>query len=188
MPGGARPRATVLNTPSAPGPGADAAAGAVEVRAAHIENSGIVRADGQQAPAERSIRSRSGHHPRCRQRDYRRSSDADGDDRRARRNRRAEYDARVDAPARGGGEVLIGGDARGANSGVRNAQHAFVGADVEIRADATDTGDGGKVGSGPTTRPVSTARFRRPAATPPAMAASSRFRARRRSSCAEAST
>src|SRR6185312_15644097 len=45
----------------------------------------------------------------------------------------------------GGGEVLVGGDAHGANPLVQNAERTYVGGDASIRADATETGDGGKV-------------------------------------------
>ena len=52
----------------------------------------------------------------------------------------------VDASgATGGGTVLIGGDYQGNNPDVRNAQATYVAADVAIRADATEQGDGGKV-------------------------------------------
>ena len=59
----------------------------------------------------------------------------------------AVYDhAVIDAsgPA-GGGTVLIGGDAHGANPEVYDAQETYVGPDVVVKADATDSGDGGKV-------------------------------------------
>lgn len=45
----------------------------------------------------------------------------------------------------GGGEVLIGGDLRGQNPDIKNAQMTFVGPDVTINADATSNGDGGKI-------------------------------------------
>jgi hypothetical protein len=45
----------------------------------------------------------------------------------------------------GGGSVLVGGDAHGANADVQNAQQTFIGADGVIRADARAGGDGGKV-------------------------------------------
>ena len=45
----------------------------------------------------------------------------------------------------GGGTVLIGGDAHGDNPNVQNAQKTFVGAGVRIGADATESGNGGKV-------------------------------------------
>ncbi len=54
--------------------------------------------------------------------------------------------ASVDASGNnGGGTVLVGGDAHGANAGVQNAQNTFVDANVNIRADATQNGDGGKI-------------------------------------------
>src|SRR5262249_46909546 len=54
--------------------------------------------------------------------------------------------ATVDASGTaGGGTVLVGGDAHGANPGVQNAWRAYVGPDATIRADATASGDGGKV-------------------------------------------
>src|SRR5258706_7891583 len=45
----------------------------------------------------------------------------------------------------GGGTVLVGGDAHGANPNVQNAQQTFIGPDGIIRADAGTTGDGGRV-------------------------------------------
>lgn len=47
--------------------------------------------------------------------------------------------------AKGGGTVLVGGDAHGANPQVANAQMAYLGANAQIRADATEQGNGGKV-------------------------------------------
>lgn len=47
--------------------------------------------------------------------------------------------------ATGGGTVLVGGDAHGDNVSVLNARKTFVGAAATIKADATGTGDGGKV-------------------------------------------
>jgi filamentous hemagglutinin family protein len=45
----------------------------------------------------------------------------------------------------GGGTVLVGGDAHGANPDVQNAQRTLIGPDGVIRADAGTTGDGGRV-------------------------------------------
>src|SRR6266581_163003 len=45
----------------------------------------------------------------------------------------------------GGGTVLVGGDAHGANPNVQNAQQTVIGPDGIIRADAGTTGDGGRV-------------------------------------------
>ena len=45
----------------------------------------------------------------------------------------------------GGGVVLIGGDYQGNNPEIKNAQQTYVGADALIKADAIDSGDGGKV-------------------------------------------
>jgi filamentous hemagglutinin family protein len=54
--------------------------------------------------------------------------------------------ARIDASGKnGGGTVLIGGDYQGKNPAVRNAEATYVGKDAVIKADATETGDGGKV-------------------------------------------
>ncbi|MGV3627849.1 MAG: filamentous hemagglutinin N-terminal domain-containing protein [Betaproteobacteria bacterium] len=54
--------------------------------------------------------------------------------------------AAIDASgSTGGGTVLVGGDYQGKNSAVQNAQRTYVGADAVIKADATQTGDGGKV-------------------------------------------
>jgi len=54
--------------------------------------------------------------------------------------------ARVEASAiLGGGLVLIGGDYQGRNPAIRNAHRTYVGPNVQIRADATLLGDGGKI-------------------------------------------
>src|SRR6266705_1427047 len=45
----------------------------------------------------------------------------------------------------GGGTVLVGGDAHGANPDVQNAERTLIGPDGVIRADAQTTGDGGRV-------------------------------------------
>ncbi|MGV8079157.1 MAG: filamentous hemagglutinin N-terminal domain-containing protein [Syntrophales bacterium] len=45
----------------------------------------------------------------------------------------------------GGGSILIGGDYQGANAAVPNAETTDVGSGAVIRADALNTGDGGKV-------------------------------------------
>ena len=47
--------------------------------------------------------------------------------------------------AAGGGTVRIGGDYQGANADVPNAKRTFVGQQTTIRADATGSGDGGRV-------------------------------------------
>lgn len=52
----------------------------------------------------------------------------------------------VDASgASGGGEILIGGDYQGKNPNVQNAQMTFVGEGAQLRANATEQGNGGKV-------------------------------------------
>lgn len=54
--------------------------------------------------------------------------------------------ARIDASgATGGGTVLVGGDRQGANPAVQNATNTTVSAGASIKADATQTGNGGKV-------------------------------------------
>jgi filamentous hemagglutinin family protein len=54
--------------------------------------------------------------------------------------------ASVDASgATGGGTLLAGGDYQGANPDVRNAARTFVATGATLRADATESGDGGKV-------------------------------------------
>ncbi|HSS98351.1 MAG TPA: filamentous hemagglutinin N-terminal domain-containing protein, partial [Terriglobales bacterium] len=54
--------------------------------------------------------------------------------------------ARIDASgAHGGGEILIGGDYQGKNPEIRNAKHVWAGQDTQVRADALENGDGGKV-------------------------------------------
>ncbi|MGZ5780733.1 MAG: two-partner secretion domain-containing protein, partial [Burkholderiaceae bacterium] len=55
-------------------------------------------------------------------------------------------DARIDASGHtGGGTVLVGGDYHGENASIQNAKRTYVGADTQIKADAIDSGDGGKV-------------------------------------------
>jgi filamentous hemagglutinin family protein len=54
--------------------------------------------------------------------------------------------ARIDASgSQGGGTVLVGGAHQGKNPEVQNAQFTDVAATAQIRADATQAGDGGKV-------------------------------------------
>ena len=54
----------------------------------------------------------------------------------------AQLEASGDA---GGGTVLVGGDAHGANPDVQNATMTYVGPNASIKADATQNGDGGMV-------------------------------------------
>lgn len=54
----------------------------------------------------------------------------------------AQLDASGDA---GGGTILIGGDYQGANDNIQNAYRTYVGTDTVIKADAVNTGNGGKV-------------------------------------------
>jgi len=54
--------------------------------------------------------------------------------------------AQIDASGKnGGGSILIGGDYQGKNPAVQNAETTSIGSDVVIRADAMETGNGGKV-------------------------------------------
>ncbi len=54
--------------------------------------------------------------------------------------------ALIDASgATGGGQILLGGDYQGANATVRNAGNTFVGSNAMLRADATQSGDGGRI-------------------------------------------
>ncbi|MEI7637587.1 MAG: filamentous hemagglutinin N-terminal domain-containing protein, partial [Syntrophus sp. (in: bacteria)] len=54
--------------------------------------------------------------------------------------------ALVDASGKSsGGTVLVGGDYQGKNPDIQNAVATYVGPETVIRADATETGDGGKV-------------------------------------------
>jgi filamentous hemagglutinin family protein len=55
-------------------------------------------------------------------------------------------DAVVDVSGeKGGGTVLIGGDEHGANARIQNASQAYLGAATQVKADAVQAGDGGKV-------------------------------------------
>ena len=47
--------------------------------------------------------------------------------------------------ARGGGSIRIGGDYQGKNPDLPNAQMVYVGVDTRLKADATESGDGGRV-------------------------------------------
>ncbi|MES2877686.1 MAG: filamentous hemagglutinin N-terminal domain-containing protein [Pseudomonadota bacterium] len=52
----------------------------------------------------------------------------------------------VDASGQtGGGTILVGGDYHGDNAAIQNAKRTYVGADTQLKADALDRGDGGKV-------------------------------------------
>ena len=54
--------------------------------------------------------------------------------------------SRLDASgSAGGGSIRVGGDFHGANPGVRNSEITGVAPSAIVRADATDTGDGGRV-------------------------------------------
>lgn len=54
--------------------------------------------------------------------------------------------AQVDASGQtGGGTVLIGGDYQGKNPDIQNAVQSYLGQDAQIKADALQTGNGGKV-------------------------------------------
>ncbi|HVK96130.1 MAG TPA: filamentous hemagglutinin N-terminal domain-containing protein, partial [Noviherbaspirillum sp.] len=55
-------------------------------------------------------------------------------------------DAMIDASGKqGGGTVLVGGDYQGKNADIRNAKATYAGMDTAIKADALDSGEGGKV-------------------------------------------
>lgn len=45
----------------------------------------------------------------------------------------------------GGGTALIGGDLHGANAAIQDAQHAYIGQDAVIKADALGQGNGGEI-------------------------------------------
>lgn len=47
--------------------------------------------------------------------------------------------------ANGGGEILLGGDRQGLNLSVRNADFIYLGKNTNIKADAIENGDGGKI-------------------------------------------
>ena len=47
--------------------------------------------------------------------------------------------------ATGGGSILVGGDFQGKNPNIQNANRTYFGANASLNADATNTGDGGKV-------------------------------------------
>jgi filamentous hemagglutinin family protein len=52
----------------------------------------------------------------------------------------------VDASgATGGGEILVGGAFQGSNSAIQNSNNTIVGTDAALRADATQSGDGGRI-------------------------------------------
>src|SRR6185295_7046755 len=54
--------------------------------------------------------------------------------------------AAVDASgATRGGQILVGGDYQGANPAVQNSSNTFVASGTSLRADATQSGDGGRI-------------------------------------------
>ena len=54
--------------------------------------------------------------------------------------------AKLDASgATGGGNILVGGDYRGGNADIQNANAIYLGAGTEVRADAIDSGTGGRI-------------------------------------------
>ena len=57
----------------------------------------------------------------------------------------ADQTALLASGGAGGGQVRIGGDYQGANPQVRNSWNTVVGPDVQVAADATELGDGGRV-------------------------------------------
>lgn len=74
----------------------------------------------------------------------------------------------------GGGTILIGGDAQGANPTIANTRLVYAGVGT-IRANALTSGDGGRSSCGPTTQPASARPLTAPEAVRrPATAAASR--------------
>jgi filamentous hemagglutinin family protein len=54
--------------------------------------------------------------------------------------------ARIDASGtQGGGTILVGGDFQGKNAEIQNASISYVGGGVSLKADASESGNGGKV-------------------------------------------
>ena len=57
-----------------------------------------------------------------------------------------ESGARIDASgSSGGGQILVGGDLQGKNPDVQNASRVYVAQGAQLKADATDEGNGGRV-------------------------------------------
>lgn len=54
-------------------------------------------------------------------------------------------DAKIDVSGEDAGTVLLGGDKKGQNEEIQNAEFAYVSEDAEIKADGGKNGDGGKV-------------------------------------------
>jgi len=54
-------------------------------------------------------------------------------------------DAKIDVSGEDAGTVLLGGDKKGQNDEIQNAEFAYVSEDAEIKADGGRNGDGGKV-------------------------------------------
>ncbi|MBY0238190.1 MAG: filamentous hemagglutinin N-terminal domain-containing protein, partial [Burkholderiaceae bacterium] len=55
-------------------------------------------------------------------------------------------DAQVDASGQsGGGQILIGGGYQGQDASVPNAQQTYIGAQVQVRSNALDNGNGGRI-------------------------------------------
>ncbi|MEQ8662230.1 MAG: filamentous hemagglutinin N-terminal domain-containing protein, partial [Gammaproteobacteria bacterium] len=148
---GLGPGASVLNTGriEAAAAGAEDAGGAVEVRAGALRNEGVINVDGASGDGG-SIRleaSGANVHGRGAVLSARGGEDGVGGAVAVLGEHVAlEHDARIDAAGgRGGGEVLIGGDLRGANAAVPNADTTFVASRAVIAADALAEGDGGRV-------------------------------------------
>ncbi len=53
--------------------------------------------------------------------------------------------AKIDVSGKSGGVILVGGDYRGKNPELHNAKSTWVGPETELKADAVETGSGGKV-------------------------------------------
>ncbi|MCC6709105.1 MAG: filamentous hemagglutinin N-terminal domain-containing protein, partial [Gammaproteobacteria bacterium] len=147
---GVGPTSSVLNTGSIDASAARVSddGGSIKVRGDAIENRGALTADarqGQGGSIEVTAESKA---------TFNQGSEVSATSSRGKGGRvkasaaqlAFNFDAAVDVSGgKGGGEALLGGDLHGANPAMRNAQQVFVASNVDIKADATAKGEGGKV-------------------------------------------
>ena len=147
---GLGPSSSVLNTGQIDASAADATSdgGTVQVTAATIVNTGTIAADASGGDAG-AVELTAAAAVTLDQQGVVSARSAAGEGgrvvvtgRAVALNRAAAIDA---SGGQGGGEILVGGDAHGANPDVANAETTFVSSQATLTADATVDGDGGKV-------------------------------------------
>ncbi|MCB1746444.1 MAG: autotransporter-associated beta strand repeat-containing protein, partial [Gammaproteobacteria bacterium] len=147
---GLGPSSSVLNTGQIDASAADATSdgGTVQVTAATIVNTGTIAADASGGDAG-AVELTAAAAVTLDQQGVVSARSAAGEGgrvvvtgRAVALNRAAAIDA---SGGQGGGEILVGGDAHGANPDVANAETTFVSSQATLTADATVDGGGGKV-------------------------------------------